>query len=266
MNTQNMTKIFKGFTHSLSKHSPEILTGVGIAGMITTSILVAKATPKALQLIEDAEYQKNIDHEHVDEIEKLTPIEVVRAAWKPYIPAAITCVTSIACLIGASSVHVKRNAALATVYKISETAINEYKEKVVETIGEKKEQVIREKIHEDRMKKDPVGKSEIILTEKGNTLCYDSISGRYFKSDIDKIKRAENELNKRMLDDMYISLNELYDELGLGNTSIGDLLGWNLDQGLIEIHFSSQLAEDGTPCVVIDYNNAPKYDFSSFVR
>ena len=30
------------------KHSPEILTGIGVAGMITSTILAVKATPKAL--------------------------------------------------------------------------------------------------------------------------------------------------------------------------------------------------------------------------
>ena len=99
------------------------------------------------------------------------------------------------------------------------------------------------------------------VVEKGNTLCYDSISGRYFKSDIEKIKKAENELNKKMLNEMYLSLNEFYDELGLRPTSLGNELGWNIDDGLIDIHFSSQLSEDDQPCLVLDYCVAPRYGY-----
>ena len=106
---------------------------------------------------------------------------------------------------------------------------------------------------------------EVIITEKGNTLCYDAISGRYFKGDIDKIKKAEYELNRQMRDEMYISLNDFYYEIGLDNIKIGDELGWNIDDGYIDLSFSSQLASDGTPCLVIDYSIAPRYNFGELM-
>ena len=95
-------------------------------------------------------------------------------------------------------------------------------------------------------------------------MCFDVLSGRYFKSDIDLIKRVENNINKRMFNDMYISLNEFYIELGLEPIGIGDDLGWSVDKGMIDIDFSSQLADDGTPCLVIDYSVSPKYNYSRF--
>lgn len=253
----NFTKFVKSVQTEVSKRSPEILTGIGIAGMITTTVLAVKATPKALILMEERKWDL--------EVEKLTPIEIIKTTWKCYIPAAITGTVSIGCLIGASSVNARRNAALATAYKLSETALSEYRDKVVETIGEKKEQTIREKVDKDRVEKNPVSKSEVIITEKGNTLCYDSISGRYFKSDIEKIKRAVNELNRRMTYDVYVSLSEFYDELDLDHTLLSDDLGWSIDDGLIEVNFSSQIADDGTPCIVINYAIAPKYDYSKFL-
>ena len=108
MNKQNLSKFFKSVKSNVSKHSPEILTGIGIAGMISTTILAVKATPRALDLIAKAEDEK-FDNGHGS---KLTNIEVVKVAWKPYIPATITGTVSIACLIGASSVNARRNAAL----------------------------------------------------------------------------------------------------------------------------------------------------------
>lgn len=253
----DVKKMFKDIQAIASKRSPEILTGIGIAGMVTTTILAVKATPKALKLIEAKKKE-----EHVDE---LTPTETVKICWKPYIPAVVTGVASTACLIGASSVNARRNAALATAYKLSETALSEYKEKVVEVVGEKKEQTIREAVTKEKIEKNPVSKKEVIITEKGNTLCYDAISGRYFKSDMDNIKKIVNELNRRMLSENYISLNEFYSEIGIENIKLGDDLGWNIDRGYIELDFSSHIADNGTPCIVVDYLVAPRYDYSKLM-
>lgn len=257
MNKPKLPKLVESTRAFVSKRSPEILMGIGITGMLTTTVLAVKATPKALMLIEK---------EQRDRREELSVPEKIKTCWKCYIPATTTCVFSIACLLGSSSVNTRRNAALATAYKISETVLSEYRDKVVETVGEKKEQSIRDKVSKERIDKKPVSKSEVIITKRGDTLCYDTISGRYFKSDIERIKKAENDLNKRMLSgDMYVSLSEFYDELGLDHTAISDDLGWNIDKGMIELDFSSQIADDGTPCIVVDYCIAPRYDFSRFV-
>lgn len=255
MNTTKIADVVKNLRSAASRHSPEILTGLGIAGMVTTTVLAVKATPKAIKLIEA---KKKEEHKY-----ELTAAETVHTTWKCYIPAVVTGAISVTCLVGASRVSLRRNAALATAYKLSETALTEYKEKVIDTIGEKKEKNIRDSIAKDRVEKTPVKNNEVMVTGKGTTRCLDSLSGRYFNSDIDIIKKAENELNRRMRTDMYISLNEFYDELGLNHISVGDDLGWNIDRGYIEIDFSSQLCDDGVPCVVLDYRVAPQYDYDN---
>ena len=257
MSKSKMAQLMRVAKTSITKHSPEILTGIGIAGMITTTVLAVKATPKAIRLIEEAKEEKGED---------LTKAETVKTCWKAYIPAAATCVASTACLIGASSVSIRRNAMLATAYKLSETAFSEYKEKVVETIGDEKEKVVREKVSEERIKKNPITKNEIIMTDYGDSQFYETLSGRYFKSDIEEIKKVVNYLNKDMLQDMFgtISLNEFYDELELDRIDLGDELGWNIDKGLIEIDFTSKIADNGKPCIVLDYINAPHYGFNKF--
>lgn len=253
MSKLNLSKLIKNTRFVLSKHSPEILTGLGIAGMITTTVLAVKATPKALRCIDDAVYEK--------EESNLTSIETVKACWKCYIPAAITGTVSIACLIGASSVNARRNTALATAYKLSETALTEYREKVVETIGEKKERNIKDAIAKDNVEKNPVMQQNVIITGKGDTLCYDKLFGRYFKSDIDALKKIENELNRRMFSESYISLNDFYYEVGLDGVDAGEDLGWNIDNGYIDLNFSSQLSSDGQPCLVVSFNIPPKYEY-----
>ena len=256
MGKQSISKFFKNLSTWSVKHSPEILTGLGIVGMATTTVMAVKATPKALKLIEAKKNQL--------ETETLTIADTVKTTWKCYIPAAITGVTSIACLVGASSVNARRNAVLATAYNISKMALTEYKDAVVETVGEKKEQAVRDVVAKKKVEKDPVQNTEVIITDKGTTLCYDGVFGRYFRSDIDTIKRAINSINRDIVSDMYVSLNEFYDEIGLAHVDIGDELGWNIDDGQIDVYYSSQLAADGTPCLVITFNVAPKYNFYKF--
>lgn len=247
----NFVKTSKGF---LKKHSPEILTGIGVTGMITSTVLAVRATPKALYLLDEARYEKKAE---------LTTLETIKVAWQPYIPAVLTGVAGVTCIIGASTVSYKRNAALATAYTLSEKALLTYKDKVIETIGEKKEKAIRDQISQDEVNKNPVSSSQVIITQKGNTLCMDSLSGRYFKSDIDSINKAVNELNKELNHQNYVSLDEFYFKIGLDPIKNGHRLGWNIDDGLIEVDFGTCLAED-EPCIVIDFETPPKYDFDRF--
>lgn len=271
MKNLNVTKTFKDFQGLLKKRSPEILTGIGVAGMITTVVLAVKATPKAMKLIEEEKvFKEKESHEggvFTKDDEKnafsLTPIETVKAAWKPYVPAAITGITSIACIIGANSVHVRRNAALATAYQLSATALSDYREKVVETIGEKKEIGIRDKVAKKKVEENPVRDTQIIMTGKGDTLCYDTHSDRYFKADIDKIRNAVLELNERMVNgcEMYISLNEFYDAIGLKHTDVGESIGWRIDKGKIDVRYSAVLMDNNEVCIVIDHLMPPEYGY-----
>lgn len=261
MQKLNLPKALDSVKSATVKHAPEILTGIGIAGMIATTVLAVKATPKALRLIEE-EKEKHWD-ENCEPIDKLTPVETIKVTWKCYVPAAVTCVVSTACLIGASSVNSRRNAALATAYKLSETALTEYREKVVETIGEKKEKTVREKVAKEQVKKNPATNAEVVVTGNGNTRFYDPMSGRTFMSNIDKVKSAENQLNNIMLHSItgYASLNDFYDELDLAHTDVGDSFGWNTIN-LVKMDFYPVIdEEDHNPTIVLDYVNRPDYGY-----
>lgn len=274
MGKLNLPNAVKNVQATIVKRSPGILTGIGIVGMITTTIFASKATPKAIMLMEDEIARQNMvlakeaeknGQENFIPIEKLNAFDVIKVTWKCYIPAVVTGATSIACLIGANSVNVRRNAALATAYALSDSAMREYREKVIETIGEKKEKDVKDAIAKDKIEKNPASNNEVIITKNGNTLCYDGIFGRYFKSDMDTIKRAINTINRNIVSQMYVSLNEFYSEIGLSPIVIGYDLGWNIDDGQIDVDFSSQLAQDGTPCLVIEYNVTPKHNYSKFL-
>ena len=245
---------------TLKKRSPEILTGIGIGGMITTTVLAVKATPEATRRIEE---RKRAEHH-----KKLTVAQTIQTTWKCYIPAGVTGIASITCLIGASAVNYRRNAALATMASIAESSLREYRSKVVETIGEKKETAILDAIDKDRVQNNPPPANlEAPLAEGANqpVLCYDSLFGRYFYSDVETIKRAVNKLHFQMnnMSEPYVSLNDFYMEIGLSSVEIGDDLGWRGDWSLIELRFSSQLVNGHTPCLVMTHLNPPAYGYSN---
>lgn len=253
----DVKSMFKTAQKTIVKHSPEILTAVGIAGMISTTVLAVKATPKALQILEEAEKEKN---------EKLTPIEKVKVAWKPYIPAVVTGVASTACLIGANTVNAKRNAALATALKLSETAFTEYKEKVVEEVGEEKAKVIQEKANTERVNQQVMFHEDgIVHTGGGNTLFFDPISKVVFKSSKVSIQEAINKLNWTMTygNEPYASLADFYDAIKIPEYALGNELGWRTDKGLIDIAFDLAETNAGEPCFSLNFLVPPEWDFDN---
>lgn len=241
---------------ALKRNAPQLLTGIGITGMISTTIMAVRATPKALKRVEERKKQ--------EQHSRLTPVQMIETAGPCYIPAAVTGVLSVGCLISSCAESTRRNAALATAYTLAESSLREYREKVVETIGERKETAILEAIDRDKVEKHPPEPAEIAYAEgSGQTLCYDAMFGRYFYSDRAALERAANDLNRAMstMSEPYISLNQFYLEVGLPTTEIGDRLGWNVAKGLIDLRFSSQLADGHTPCLVMSYRVAPEYDY-----
>lgn len=236
------------------KYSPQILTGIGIAGLVTTAVLTGKATVKAVKVIEEEKEESQ---------EEMTAKDIVRVSWRYYVPAVATGVVSCLCIFEANSVSTKRTAALATAYEIAKTGIREYKDAVIETVGEEKEHAIRGKLNEKRLEKDPIQSKQVIFTDKSETKCYDPWSGRYFECSIDKIDKAINKLNRDMMMDMsgYVALNDFYDEIGLERTDSGRILGWNISDGIIKLYIDSKIVNEDTPVAVIDFEVAPTWGF-----
>ena len=240
-----------------SVHSPAICTGTGIALGVVTVATAVKATPKALYLIEERkkELQK----------EKLTTLETVQAAWEPYILPATTGIVSGASILLGQRISSRRVAALSAALSMSESAYSEYQDKVKEVFGKNKEQGVRDKIAQDTVDSNPVEESDIFCTGKGDTLFYDATSGRYFKSDLELIRRGINNVNYEMMNGMcmWACLNDIYQEWGLRETAIGDDIGWNMEDGLIEIRpISTMIADNGKPCIVLEFTKHPRYEFN----
>ncbi len=239
-----MTKIPNRIVATLSKNSPYIFSGMAIGGIFATTIMAVKATPKAMRLLKEEE--EILGH-------KLTAKDKIRVCWKLYLPSLLTALASSAFIIAANKAHLRKHAAVAALCTITETAYKEYRDKVVETIGKNKEQKVRDEINHDRIIKNPSNSSEIILTGTGKVKCYDALSGRYFESDHETIRKIVNDLNMRLRDDMFIELNDFYYELRLPENKLGRQVGWDIDKGYLDPRFSSCLDSNGQPCLVIDF-------------
>lgn len=235
------------------KHSPEILVGLGIAGAASSVVFAIKATPKAIILLDAKKKELGV--------EKLEAKEIIKTAAPVYIPTAVTFAVSTACIIGASSVNARRNAALTAAYTLSESTLRTYRDKVLETVGEDKEREIRQSVAIEQQQKtpEPEEKTVIVNSSAGQMKCFDSLSGRYFAATRNQIDKAVNEFNRQLRDDMRISLNEWYDLIGLDQNKLGDMLGWDIDRGYIETCYASRLDDEGTPCLVVNYVEPPHY-------
>ena len=250
------TNILKQIGLFLSKNSSTILTVFSVVGVVGTAVTTAKCTPEAVSKVNIAALEKNSE-------EDLTPVEIIKAGWKSYIPAYLAGAGTIACVIGAHVADRKRVAAISSAYALTEAAFSKYRDKTKEIIGEKKEKHIRDEVAaETAIETD---KPETIIVCGGDTLCYDTVSGRYFKSNMDKLKKIENKVNKDLFSSMWISLNDVYYEMGLPPISIGDDIGWTVDSDkMIEFNFSTFLAESDEPCITVNFEVEPKWSIGRF--
>lgn len=247
----NIKTMAKSVWAGVKKHSPEILIGMGIAGAASSVIFAVKATPKAMILLEEKRQELGV--------EKLEAKEIIKTAAPVYIPTAVSFGVSVACIVGASSVNARRNAALTAAYTLSESTLRTYRDKVLETVGEDKEREIRQKAAIEQQQRTPELQTLVVSSAAGQLKCFDSLSGRYFVSTKNEIDKAVNEFNRQLRDDMRISLNDWYDLIGLDTNKLGDMLGWDIERGYVETCYASRLDEDGLPCLVVNYVEPPHY-------
>lgn len=239
----------KRFGLGVSRNSGTILTVLSSSGVVSTALLAIRAKPKADDAMEDLENQYFPEEPPKAEIAKKLAVA--------YAPCVISAGLTIGMIVGLNHSHEKKRAALAGLYTASELALQEYQQKVKDVIGEKKELALRDEIAKDHICANPPMNREIIITEKGNTKVLDDWTGRYFKSDIATIRDTVNRINAYIVANMWVTLNEVYYELGLPPVKQGNDIGWNIDHMLELAPFSSQIAPDGDPCLVMTFANRP---------
>lgn len=249
----------------VADNSPVILSAIAVTGTVMTAVLTGKASFKAALIIDENEpvigVKRNSETNDV-EMDN-APLDIrqkVDLVWKLYIPAAGTAAMTIFCTIAANRIGMRRAAALASAYKISEKAWGEYKDKVIETIGRKKEEAVRDEVAQDRVDNNPVSKTNLIVTGGGKELCFEEFTGRYFETDVQSLRKAQNDINHQVNNSYYASLTDFYDLIGLPRTSLSDEFGWNSDE-LLELEFSTTMSKDERPCISIGFRAVPIRDY-----
>lgn len=245
-----------------SEHRTSLMVGGGIAGMVIAGITAVRVTPKASMLLEERRCSKHDAYlENTEANPQLTIKDYIQVTWKYYLPPIALATVSAGAIIFAHKVDRKENAALAAAYAISESRLKEYSEKVLETVGEKKEKEVRNAIDKDRVNNNQPVDGEIISTGQGDTLCMDAWNGRYFYSDIEVLRRAAVDLSRAVLNDETVTLNDFYDRIDLPQTKNGDFFAWEIGNHheMIELSFSSQLDFKKRPVLVMDFKFAPTY-------
>lgn len=244
----------------LGDNASTILTAGGVIGTVTTAILTGKASFKAAELI--AAEEMVILEANGTSLGEMTKTEKVKLVWPLYIPPVIIGTATVGSIVAANMMSAKRAAALAAAYGISERNLREYKDKVQEKLTPNKKTQIDDEIAQDRVNENPPTK-EVIILAGGDVLCFDMHTGRYFRSNVERIKKAENHVNQELFNHQYASLSFFYDEIGLPPTSFSDEVGWNMGQtGVLEVQFSTTMTPEEEPCIAIDFTNPPKTDYT----
>lgn len=234
----------KGLFPALKKASPTILTCIGAVGVVATAVLAVKATPKAVELIEEAEAEQ--------------PLEKVQVAWKEYVPAAVVGGATIACIFGANVLNRKQIASITGAYILLDQAYKKYKDKVIELFDVETDQKVRAEVAKDIYKERKPEKTDSD-EDDGKLLFYEEHYGRYFRRKMEEVMDAEYRINRDLAKHGEASLADFYDYLGLDETEIGDALGWNqevicdfYDPSWIDFEHDLVKMDDGMECYIIN--------------
>lgn len=249
--------VLKKITDVVEDNKTTILTGIGVAGTVTTAVLSGRAGWKAGRQYETRE-QVLEDFENTE----LTTKDYIIGYAPHFIPAVGTCALTVTAIVMANRLSAKETAAMAAMYSMSDKTFQEYKTKVQEKLGQNKETALRDEIAQKRVDDNPPDNRTVIITGTGDVLCYDVLTDRYFTSTVETIKRAENEINAEILNHDMVSLTRFYEEIGLKVTPYSDSVGWNLENRC-EIDLSTVMSKDQQPCISVDFKRWPKADYDN---
>lgn len=238
--------VLKRVQHTLMKNSPVLLTAAAVTGVISTTYLAARAGWNANEIIRKDEEANGHIPNRTERYKRNAKL-----VWKEFIPATAAGTVTVVAIVGSNRISGKRAAAAQAAFVLTEHAYSEYRDKVVEEIGEKKDKAIRDKIAEQKVHLTPPPQS--IISGPGIILCCELLTGRYFTSDMENLRRAVNYLNERLLKHDRMTLDDWYHEIGLRPTTMSSDFGWESDR-LMELEFSTVMSEDGRPCIAFEYN------------
>lgn len=252
-----------------SKNAGTILTVTSIIGVGVTAFKTGEASVKAARVLEEMEYTSKTPPTTKEKVKAVAPLYI-----SPMVYGAIT----VSSIIFTRKIYLRQQAALAAAYSIADARYKEYKEKIAETLGDRKEQKVRDEIAQKRVAENPPDPDgmNVVNTGEGDILFVDWLTMRYFYSSYEAVERARLAVSAKVQDDDYASLNDFYSELGLPQTGLGDMLGWNIwqimnggDKKTLPLDTSRTIqtpTPEQRPCTVIDYDLEPMFDYDDYIE
>lgn len=251
-----MNKLLNKSKMFLNRNSSTILTCMVGAGVVTTAVMSATATPKAIALLEEAEKEKG---------EALTKLEKVKVAAPVYIPAILAGGATIACAFGANILSKRHQASIMSAYALLDQSYKDHKKKVEELYGEEALGKISEEIAKDKYEETDISVSD------DKILFYDEFSGQYFESTIEAVQQAEYNINRDLSMRDYATVNEFYDYLNIPHIDGGDDLGWSTGmnfeycwQSWIDFTHRKVIIDDDLECRIITMCIEPTLEWCEY--
>lgn len=244
-----LSRIIRDLGRATQRNSPAIMTGLGVTGLVTTVVLAIKATITAQEELLELSFneQENVFFENGLK-------DRVRLTWQLYIPTVASLALTATCIIWANKVSAGRTAAIASAYTLLEKSSDIYQTKVLEHVEPKTRDKIDQAVAKEVL---PKTAAPTVMPAGTDTRFYEAVTGRYFWSDMESVRKAENDANHELMGDVWISLNRLYDYFGMESTQVGDWLGWSVGEK-IDLKFHAVIDDDGRPTIVVQYGTQPE--------
>ena len=192
----------------ITKHLPAILSGIATAGVIGTGVLSIRAGKKIA----------------------MAELEPKEKTWKFYIPPVLSGAATIGCLWAAHKISAEQIAVLTVSCGYLAANRDALEKKIKEHYGDDDLQMIQQEVKAELDTKNwgkvtiPRGVEE---TGKGNVLVIEGYSGRVFRSSVPAVRRGIRQFQQMFFDNKgFISLNDLYQCLGITTTHFGHQYGW----------------------------------------
>lgn len=238
---------------TVKENAPSILAGIAVGGVVGTGLLAHRAGRIYQQQVIEATHI-------IDSNDRvLTGKEKFEMGWRHHAPAILLGGLTITCIVASTAIGNRRNAALMSLITVGETAFREYREKVEKVVGRPKAEKVVDEIAQDKVTATSAGSKELVFLGNDEVIFFDTLTSRFFTSTRTAIEKAEIDLNRQILGDMYASQNEWYDKIGLEHVSEGDNIGWNNERPL-EVQFSATIKDD-KPVYALSYRHAPMPGF-----
>ena len=248
----NPTKILYRAGGFLHKNAATILTCIGAAGVVATAVMTAKATPKAIMLIDVKQHKKE---------EPLTRLEKACAAAPAYIPPVIVGVSTVACIFGANALNKRQQAALMSAYALLSSSYSEYRNKVNDIYGVDADDTVKTAIAEEKYKS-----SEFKPSKENTLVFYEEYYGDFFEASESDVYYALYHFNRNFQLRGYATVAELHEFLEIQVKESDKAIGWSLDgfydSGLVpwvDFDFIKKTLDDGMVYYVI----CPQWDAST---